>query len=92
MENETYCQSCGMPLDNPKVHGTEKDGSQSNEYCRYCYLNGTFTKPGITLKEMFSNIITQMEKMNFDSKTIDLAVSNLPNLKRWSSHDSLKST
>ena len=91
MEIETNCQSCGMPLDIPKVRGTEKDGSQSNAYCRYCYQNGTFTNPGMTIKEMTSNIITQMEKMNFDSKTIDVAVSHLPNLKRWKSHPSLKS-
>ena len=72
-----------MPLDNPELLGTEKDGSKSQEYCKYCYQNGAFTKPGMTLKEMTSVVITQMEKINFDSKTIDMAVSSLPHLKRW---------
>ena len=83
MKLETNCQSCGMPLDNPDLRGTEKDGSKSDEYCKYCYRNGAFTNSTITLKEMTSSVITQMEKLNLDSKTIDMAVSSLPNLKRW---------
>ena len=83
MELENFCQSCSMPLDNTELLGTEKDGSKSQEYCKYCYQNGAFTNPGMTLKEMSSVVITQMEKINFDSKTIDMAVSSLPHLKRW---------
>lgn len=72
-----------MPLDNPDLQGTEKDGSKSNEYCKYCYQQGAFINPNMTLKDMTSLVITQMEKMNVDSKIIDMAVSSLPNLKRW---------
>jgi hypothetical protein len=72
-----------MPLDNPELPGSEKDGSKSQEYCKYCYQHGAFINPGMTLKEMSSVAITQMEKMNIDSKTIDIAVSSLPHLKRW---------
>ncbi len=83
MNNRNYCQSCSMPLDNPELSGTEKDGSKNNEYCKYCYENGAFVNPNMNLKEMTNLVITQMEKMNIDSKTIDMAVSSLPNLKRW---------
>lgn len=83
MNTRNYCQSCSMPLDNPELLGTEKDGSKNNEYCKYCYENGAFVNPNMNLKEMTSLVITQMEKMNIDSKTIDMAVSSLPNLKRW---------
>lgn len=83
MDLESYCQSCGMPLDNPELQGTEKDGSMSELYCKYCYQKGQFTNPEMTLKEMTSQVITQMEQMNLHSKTIDMAVSALPNLKRW---------
>jgi hypothetical protein len=85
MKTETYCQSCSMPLDNPEMLGTEKDGSKSNEYCKYCYQQGALVNPNMTLKEMTALVISQMEKMNMDSKAIDLAVSALPNLKRWRS-------
>jgi len=83
MELENYCQSCSMPLDNPELLGTEKDGSKSQEYCKFCYRNGAFINPEMTLKEMTSLVISQMEKLNIDSKEIDMAVSSLPNLKRW---------
>ena len=83
MDSEAFCQSCSMPLDNPELRGTEKDGSKSQEYCNYCYQKGTFTDPHMTLKEMSLSVITHMEKMNIDSKKIDIAVSSLPHLKRW---------
>ena len=73
-----------MPLDNPELLGTEKNGSKSDEYCKFCYSDGAFTNPNMTLKEMTSLVITQMEKINIDSKIIDLTVRSLPNLKRWS--------
>jgi radical SAM superfamily enzyme len=83
MKPETYCQSCSMPLDNPDLLGTEKDGSKSMEYCIYCYQHGEFMNPKMTLKEMTALVASQMEKMHIDSKTIDMAVSSLPHLKRW---------
>lgn len=83
MKQETYCQSCSMPLDNQELQGTEKDGFKSNEYCKYCYQQGEFINPNMTLPEMTSLVINQMEEMNIDSKTIDMAVSTLPHLKRW---------
>ena len=83
MENRNFCQSCSMPLDNQELLGTEKDGSKNHEYCKYCYDQGAFTNPDMTLKEMTSLVITQMEKMNINPKTIDVAVSSLPSLNRW---------
>ena len=38
-----FCQSCGMPLDDPAFFGTEADGSESRHYCKYCYQGGAFT-------------------------------------------------
>jgi len=72
-----------MPLDNDEMCGSEKDGSKSHEYCRYCYQNGAFTTPDITLEEMKSIVIREMQKRNIDSKIIDMAVKSLPHLKRW---------
>ena len=85
MKNEIYCQSCSMPLVNPQLQGTEQDGSKSREYCKFCYQDGSFTHPDMTLKDMTFQVIEQMEKVHLDSKTIDLAVSSLPYLKRWQS-------
>ena len=40
--NQTFCQSCGMPMDDPALRGTERDGTPSPHYCKYCYQNGAF--------------------------------------------------
>ena len=83
MENKTFCQSCSMPLDKPELLGTEKDGSKSHEYCLYCYQDGAFINPNMTLPEMKTLVKEQMEKMKIDTGIIDMAVNSLPNLKRW---------
>jgi radical SAM superfamily enzyme len=85
MEQKNFCQSCSMPLDKPELFGTETDGSASNEYCIYCYKNGAFTTPNITLSEMKTLVKQQMEKMKIDSSIINMSVNSLPGLKRWRS-------
>jgi hypothetical protein len=81
MENENFCQSCSMPLDH--MHGTEKDGSLSKEYCQYCYQNGAFVNPNMTMEEMKTIVKTEMEKRSIGQDLIDKAVNVLPYLKRW---------
>lgn len=83
MKPENFCQSCSMPIDDPALKGTEKDGAKSNEYCTYCYQNGSFINPNMTLSEMKILVKEQMEKRKMDSHIINMAVSSLPNLKRW---------
>ena len=83
MENKNFCQSCSMPLDSPELLGTEKDGSKSQEYCKYCYQKGAFINPGMTLDEMRVLVKSQMEKMKIDTSIINMAVTSLPKLKRW---------
>lgn len=83
MTTGTYCQSCSMPMENPEMMGTEKDGSKSKEYCKYCYRQGAFINPDMTLEEMKTLVKEQMEKRHIDSKIIDMAVMGLPFLNRW---------
>ena len=72
-----------MPLSSGELSGTEKDGSRKKDYCKYCYENGQFTNPQITLEEMKTRVKSKMEEMKLDADTIGMAVSSLPNLKRW---------
>jgi radical SAM superfamily enzyme len=83
MENTIFCQSCSMPLDKPALLGSEKNGSKNSEYCVYCYQNGAFTSPNMTLDKMKVLVKEQMEKMKINYETINMAVSSLPHLKRW---------
>ena len=85
LEGIVFCQSCGMPLEKDEDFGTNSDGSKSEEYCNYCYLNGEFTNPNITLEEMIDLCSKAMEGYGImpfeDAKK--LSQQNLPKLKRW---------
>jgi hypothetical protein len=83
MEVENFCQSCGLPLNDRELLGTQKDGSKSTEYCKYCYRNGAFTDPDITVEQMASGIISRLEGDKTPEDIIETAVSRLHNLKRW---------
>lgn len=49
------CESCLMPLGkNLEDSGTEKDGTKSEKYCKYCYQDGKLLYEG-SLKD-FQNI------------------------------------
>ena len=72
-----------MPLSSPELSGTAKDSSRKKHYCKYCYQDGQFTEPYLTLEEMKTNVKSRMEAMKMDADIIDQAVSSLPNLKRW---------
>jgi len=72
-----------MPLSSLELLGTQKDGSPKKIYCKYCYENGHFTNPQVTLEEMQTRIKSKMQEMEIDADTIVVAISSLPNLKRW---------
>lgn len=83
MEPNRICQSCTMPLDTDEMCGTEKDGERSHEYCMYCYQNGQFTRPDMTLSEMSAMVRMQMQRQKIEEPIIQLALRTLPTLKRW---------
>ena len=47
-----FCQSCGMPMEKPQDFGTAGSGYRVNDYCHYCYRDGAFTDPGVTMGQM----------------------------------------
>ena len=84
MKTDTICQSCSMPLNQPSLFGTEKDGSKSLFYCSYCYHNGAFTS-NITLEGMKILVRDKMRQMKMEESFINKTIAILPNLKRWKS-------
>jgi len=76
-----------MPLINDELLGTEKDGSKNREYCKYCYQDGSFVNPEMSLDEMTSFISKKMKEMNINEAITNIAVNSLPHLKRWKEHD-----
>jgi len=72
-----------MPLKDANLLGTEKDGTRSTIYCSYCYQDGVFTHPGMTLGEMRSHLQGLMKSMGMNTTQIGDALATLPQLKRW---------
>ena len=83
MESMILCQSCGIPLDTEEIKGTEKNQLKSNEYCKYCYENGVFLHPKMSLEDMKNNVENVMKKLDIHHYEIQKAVNILPALKRW---------
>ncbi len=79
-----FCQSCGMPV-TPETSGTEQNGALSQDYCKYCYQNGTFTG-NMTMEEMIEFCIAPMVQHN-PGLTPEQAKTQMlqffPLLKRW---------
>ena len=83
MEAYTCCQSCGMPMDRPELMGTEKDRSKSTIYCIYCYRDGEFYQPDMTIGQMKQHVREELRKSRASETVIATAVIRLPYLGRW---------
>ena len=82
--NVTVCQSCGMPLTSTEQFGTELDGSQTREYCIYCYKDGKFEQPGMSLEGMIEMCTAILKEEGMDEESARSMLRNqLPVLKRW---------
>lgn len=82
---QTFCQSCGMPLCDPSVIGTEQDGSPSEHYCKYCYENGAFTGD-MTMEEMIDFCVGPMVESTpgmTAEQAKDRMAAFFPTLLRW---------
>lgn len=85
----SFCQSCGMPLTQPELSGTETDGSKSEKYCIYCSKYDIFTQPNATLEEMIEISVKgwsdQDLNVNFEQAKAQIS-QMLPHLERWRKH------
>ncbi|MCD7978463.1 MAG: zinc ribbon domain-containing protein [Tannerellaceae bacterium] len=84
-----FCQSCGMPLQKEEELGTNQNGSKNEEYCVYCFKDGSFTKD-VSMEEMIQHCIQYLDEFNKDSQvnyTKEDAIQEMrqffPTLKRW---------
>lgn len=81
---KNICQSCGIPMTKVSDFGTYNDGSLHSEYCHFCFKQGKFTDPGITMEEKITKNIAMAEKMVMSrDKATEVANDTIPRLKRW---------
>jgi len=84
MKKNKNCQSCGMPMNkDPNNGGTNSDGTKNLIYCSYCYENGDFTQPDITVNEMKELVKGKMKEMGFPGFLVGFFTQGIPKLERW---------
>ncbi len=82
--NNVICQSCGMPMPNEELFGTEKTGAKTDEYCTYCYQEGAFIGSTDTLEAMIEVCVPFMVKEGMpEEQARKILGESLPHLKRW---------
>ncbi|MGE8203547.1 zinc ribbon domain-containing protein [Heyndrickxia sp. NPDC080065] len=82
--NQIFCQSCGMPMSDSSVFGTEKSGEKNKEYCIYCYQDGKFKQPDITMEEMINFCVPFMVEDGMkEEEALAILQKTMPYLKRW---------
>lgn len=77
------CQSCGMPIKNNSLKGTEKDGSLSDVYCCLCYKDGKFIDPTLTIETMQQIVEVSLKEKHWPKILRIMAQKQIPRLKRW---------
>ena len=78
------CQSCGMPMkQDPKGGSTNSDGSKNLIYCSYCYQDGKFTQPDITVDAMKKLVKDKLKEMKFPGFIASFFTMGISKLERW---------
>ncbi|WP_068496634.1 zinc ribbon domain-containing protein [Paenibacillus kribbensis] len=85
---DKVCQSCGMPLEHEDQYGTDAQHAKTDEYCKYCYKEGAFVQPDLTMEDMIQQCVPILvgEGMKAEEATSMLG-NYLPILKRWRSSE-----
>lgn len=82
------CQCCGMPLTDDSIISHESDGSFNEEYCKWCYADGTYTYHNmndlidICVKNMVNDQFTEEQARPYMEEI-------LPQLDYWKRYEEL---
>lgn len=75
------CQCCGMPLEESSI-SKEIDGTFNEEYCKWCYTDGTFVYTG--LEQLTDFLVEHMSNENWPPEQArEYFESQLPKLDYW---------
>lgn len=82
------CQSCGMPLEHEDQYGTDAQHHKTDEYCKYCYKEGEFVQPELTMEGMIQQSVPFLVEKGMQKEEATSMLRNyLPFLKRWRSSE-----
>ena len=78
---QLICQCCGMPLED-EIIGKDQDGTPNEDYCKWCYADGTYTYRN--MDDLIDVCIPQMVKEGFSEEQARTYMKQmLPNLDYW---------
>ena len=84
---QLICQCCGMPLEDAII-GRDKDGALNEDYCKWCYADGTYTYNNmddlidVCVKHMASADLSEEQTRAYLKQT-------LPTLDYWKRYEGL---
>ena len=81
------CQCCGMPLDDAII-GRDKDGSLNEDYCKWCYADGTYTYSN--MDDLIDVCVNHMVSESFSEEQARAYMRQiLPTLDYWKRYKEL---
>ncbi len=84
---QLVCQCCGMPLEDAII-GKNKDGSLNEDYCQWCYADGTYTYSD--MDTLIDVCIPHMVAQGFtEAQARDYMKQMLPKLDYWKRYEEL---
>ena len=84
---QLVCQCCGMPLDD-SIIGKNKDGSLNEDYCQWCYVDGTYTYSD--MDDLIRVCIPHMVEQGFTEEQAREHMKHiLPTLDYWKRYEEL---
>ena len=81
------CQCCGMPLED-SIISREKDGTLNEDYCQWCYADGTYTYSD--MDDLIETCLPHMVNENFTEEQARAYMKQmLPELNYWKRYEEL---
>ena len=79
------CQCCGMPLEDTLI-GRNKDGSLNENYCKWCYADGTYTYSN--MDDLIEVCVPNMVSEQFSEEQVRAYLKQLlPTLDYWKRYE-----
>jgi len=84
---QLICQCCGMPLEDAII-GRDKDGALNEDYCKWCYADGTYTYSN--MDDLIDVCVKHMVSENFSEEQARAYMKQtLPKLDYWKRYEEL---
>ena len=92
MDEQRFCQCCGMPMPTDDLVGTLSDGSKNPDYCIYCLVKGdladTSVEEQVDLNCRFTDEFNKAAGTSYTPEEYrELLWQYIPSLKHWLSDD-----